>query len=428
MASVKSINNNKALQQIVKEISQKAKIASHQISSVSSTLKNKALLTMANMLDEESSFLIKENIKDLDHASKKGISGAMKDRLVLNKKRIQAMTTCLREISELPDPVGEVTKMWKRPNGLVVGKVRIPLGVIGIIYESRPNVTSDASGLCLKAGNAVILRGGSEAYFSNMAIVTIIKDSLRKAGVPEDTIQMLPMTDRHAVIELLKQEDSIDLIIPRGGEGLIRFVAENSRIPVLKHYKGVCHIYVDEYADLKMALNIVRNAKVQRPGVCNSLETLLVNKSIARKFLPQIKKEFDKEDVEIRGCKRTMEIIPGVKAAVEQDWYEEYLDLIISIKVVDDMDEAISHIDKYGSLHTEAIVTESYTNSQEFLSRVNSSTVMVNASTRFSDGYELGLGSEIGISTTKLHAFGPMGCEELTTTKFIVYGNGQIRE
>jgi len=428
MSTVKSINNNKVLQQTIKAISQKAKNASNQTSSISSTIKNKALLLMAEMLESNSEYLISENKKDLEYSSNKGMSGAMIDRLILNKKRIKSMAYSLREISKLNDPVGEVTRMWKRPNGLIVGKVRIPLGVIGIIYESRPNVTSDASGLCLKAGNAVILRGGSEAYFSNMAIVSIITKALSKADVPEDTIQIVPMTDRQAVVELLRQEESIDLIIPRGGEELIRFVSENSRIPVLKHYKGVCHIYVDEFADLKMAVNIATNAKVQRPGVCNSLETLLVNKEIAKKFLPLIRKEYIKADVEIRGCKKTLDILTDATPATEQDWYEEYLDLIISIKVVADLDEAISHITKYGSMHTEAIITESYTNSQEFLGRVNSSTVMVNASTRFSDGFELGLGSEIGISTSKLHAFGPMGCEELTTTKFVVYGNGHIRE
>jgi glutamate-5-semialdehyde dehydrogenase len=337
------------------------------------------------------------------------------------------MATSLEEVSELNDPVGEVVKMWKRPNGLNVGKMRIPLGVIGIIYESRPNVTSDASGLCLKAGNSVILRGGSESIYSNMAIGAVLHEALNENGLPAEAVQIIPVTDREAILELLKQDEYIDLIIPRGGEGLIRFVSENSTIPVLKHYKGVCHLYIDEHADMDMAIDIAVNSKVQRPGVCNAVETLLVHKNISDKFLPLIYDKYTENKVEIRGCDRTKKILKEVLLATEQDWHEEYLDLVISIKIVDGIDGAISHIEKYGSLHTESIVTENYSNSQCFMNRVNSSTVMTNASTRFSDGFELGLGSEIGISTSKIHAFGPMGCEELTTTKFIVYGNGQIR-
>jgi glutamate-5-semialdehyde dehydrogenase len=306
--------------------------------------------------------------------------------------------------------------------------MRIPLGVIGIIYESRPNVTADAAGLCVKSGNAVILRGGSETIRSNVAIGEVLRDSLREAGLPEDAVQVIPVTDRDAVLEMLKLEEYIDLIIPRGGEGLIRFVSENSRIPVLKHYKGVCHVFVDESADMGMAERICVNAKVQRPGVCNAMETMLVHEKIAKKFLPAVAKKLEEEGVELRGCEVTRKILPGIKKAEESDWHEEYLDLILSVKVVKDIDEAISHIEKYGSMHTESIVTENYTNSQKFLNEVNSSTVMVNASTRFSDGYELGLGAEIGISTSKLHAFGPMGALELTTTKFVVFGEGQIRE
>jgi glutamate-5-semialdehyde dehydrogenase len=305
--------------------------------------------------------------------------------------------------------------------------MRIPLGVIGIIYESRPNVTVDASALCLKSGNAVILRGGSEAINSNLAIASILQQVLRRSSLPENAIQVIPMTDREAVSAMLQLDEYIDLIIPRGGEELIRAVVAQSKIPVLKHYKGVCHIFVDAQADIDMAVNVCINAKIQRPGVCNALETMLVHKDIAGKFLPQVAKKLKKAGVVIRGCEKTKLILKKIEKAVENDWYAEYLDLILAVKIVADIDEAIAHIEKYGSLHTESIITNDYVNSQRFLNEVNSSTVMVNASTRFSDGFELGLGAEIGISTTKLHAFGPMGLEELTTTKFIIYGNGQVR-
>ena len=318
--------------------------------------------------------------------------------------------------------------MWKRPNGLSVGQMRIPLGVIAIIYESRPNVTADAAGLCLKAGNSVILRGGSEAFNSNQAIGSIISDALKEVGLPEKAVQIVPVTDRNAILEMLKLEEFIDLVIPRGGEGLIRFVVENSMIPVLKHYKGICHVYIDESADIELATSIAVNSKTQRPGVCNAMETLLVNKKIAKKFLPVLEKELNDLGVTIKSCKNTKKILPDTVPAKEEDFYEEYLDLILNIKIVDDLDEAIKHIEKYGSMHTESIVTKSYDNAQYFIKRVNSSAVMVNASTRFNDGFELGLGAEIGISTSKLHAFGPMGLEELTSKKFIVYGDGQIKE
>ena len=327
----------------------------------------------------------------------------------------------------LSDPVGKITSMWRRPNGLLVGKMRIPLGVIGIIYESRPNVTADAAALCLKSGNAVILRGGSEAIHSNLAIARVLQDALQKTGIPEAAVQVIPMTDREAVYEMLQLEEYIDLIIPRGGEDLIRAVVNQSKIPVIKHYKGVCHVFVDDTADLEMAANICLNAKVQRPGVCNAMETLLVHQKVAGRFLPVMAEKYRQAGVVLRGCAKTQAIVRGIEAATEDDWYREYLDLILSVRVVRDMDEAIAHIEQYGSLHTESIVTESYERAQRFLNEVNSSTVLVNASTRFSDGFELGLGAEIGISTTKLHAFGPMGLEELTTTKFIIYGNGQVR-
>jgi len=409
------------------EIAQKAKNASSVLAKVSSRIKDEALRAMSVGVLSESSFIIEENKKDIEEARNKGLSQSFIDRLTLDQGRIKSMSDGLVQIASLKDPVGEVLSMWKRPNGLLVGKVRIPLGVIGIIYESRPNVTADGAGLCLKAGNAVILRGGSESIRSNLAIGEILRRALKWVDLPEESIQIVPISDRNLILELLKQEEYIDLIIPRGGEGLIRFTVENSRIPVLKHYKGVCHVFVDETADFEMAEAICLNAKVQRPGVCNAAETLLVHEKIAEKFLPSVIKSLEENGVEIRGCESTRSIVPHVKQAKEEDWYEEYLDLILSVKVVDSLSDAVSHIEKYGSNHTEAIVTRDYRNAQLFLNNVNSSTVIVNASTRFSDGFELGLGAEIGISTSKLHAFGPMGVEDLTVSKFIVYGDGQIR-
>jgi len=349
------------------------------------------------------------------------------DRLTLSESVLQSMAQGLREVIALPDPVGQVTGMWRRPNGLLVGRMRIPLGVIGFIYESRPNVTADAAGLCLKSGNAVILRGGSEALHSNLILERLFKEALVQSGLPPETLQVVPSTDREAVYALLSLDDYVDLIIPRGGESLIRFVTENSKIPVLKHYKGVCHVYVDESADLRMASEICFNAKVQRPGVCNAMETLLVHEHVAADFLPAMVKRLQEAGVEIRGCERTLALAPGVMRAEASDWPEEFLDLILAVKVVSTMDEATDHIEKYGSSHTEAIVTNDYSRARRFLEQVDSSVVLVNASTRFNDGQQLGLGAEIGISTSKLHAFGPMGLEELTTTKFVVYGNGQIR-
>lgn len=408
-------------------IARSAKDASLVLSRLDTAIKNKALLNMADALIKNAESLKGENKKDLLAAEKKGLSKAMLDRLTLTDKVIANMAAGLKEVAALPDPVGEVSGMWKRPNGLMVGRMRIPLGVIGIIYEARPNVTADAAGLCLKSGNAVILRGGSEAINSNLAICKILNAACRDAGVPEPAIQVVPIVDREAVLELLKLEDYIDLIIPRGGEGLIRFVAENSKVPVIKHYKGVCHVFVDEFADIDMASDIAFNAKAERPGVCNAMETLLVHKNIAQKFLPVIYERYKQAGVELRGCPETRGILKDIKEAKEGDWGAEYLDLILAVKIVSDMDSAMAHIAKYGSMHTESIVTRDYANAQRFLREVNSSTVLVNASTRFSDGFELGLGAEIGISTTKLHAFGPMGLTELTTQKFIVYGNGQVR-
>ncbi len=411
----------------VKQIAADARQAAIAMARLSSGRKNDLLTAMADALIAGSAELIAENARDLETGRQKGLSGAMLDRLMLNDARIRGMADGLREVAALPDPVGEVTKMWLRPNGLQVGKMRIPLGVIGIIYESRPNVTADAAALCLKAGNAVILRGGSEAIHSNLAIARILQGEMKKVGIPVAALSLIPFTEREGVLEMLKQEETIDLIIPRGGESLIRFVVENSRIPVIKHYKGVCHLFVDAAADPEMAERIVVNAKVQRPGVCNALETLLVHRDAAPVIVPRLAAALSGLKVELRGDDEFRRLAPQALAATEEDWQAEYLELILACKVVGGMDEAIDHINRYGSLHTEAIVTADYANAQRFIREVNSSTVLVNASTRFADGGQLGLGAEIGISTTKLHSFGPMGLEDLTTTKFIVYGEGQVR-
>ena len=415
------------LSQQVIAIAKGAKEAASVLAHIPTSTKNRTLSEMAERLMEHSGALIAENAKDLQAAKEKGISGAMLDRLTLTERTIQDIAQGLNEVAALPDPVGNVTSMWKRPNGLMVGRMRIPLGVIGIIYESRPNVTADAAALCLKSGNSVILRGGSEAINSNLAITRILQDALRATGIPDTAIQAVPITDRAAINELLSLEEYIDLIIPRGGEDLIRTVVSLSKIPVIKHYKGVCHVFVDADADIDMALDIALNAKAQRPGVCNAMETLLVHKDIAASFLPVLAAKFEEINVTLKGCEKTRAILDNIEAASEDDWYEEYLDLILAVRVVDDMDQAMAHIEKYGSLHTESIVTRDYKNAHRFINEVNSSTVIANASTRFSDGFQLGLGAEIGISTTKLHAFGPMGLEELTTTKFIIYGDGQLR-
>jgi len=404
-----------------------ARTAATQIARCSSNKKDGVLLGIADKIEENSSDIKQANQKDLSRAKEIGLSDAMIDRLTVSDGTIKSMANGLREVVRLNDPVGATTKEWVRPNGLKVSRIRIPLGVIGIIYESRPNVTIDAAGLCLKAGNAVILRGGSEALHSNQVLAGIIGQVLNDSGLPEKAVQVVRFRDREAVNILLNQEEYIDLIIPRGGEGLIRFVVEHSRIPVLKHYKGVCHVYVDEGANMSMAEEICFNAKVQRPGVCNAMETLLVHRSIAPKFLPKMAERFVSSGVEIRGCPETCQILPDAKKAEETDWPAEYLDLVLAVKVVADMDHAIQHIAHYGSSHTEAIVTRSDERAKRFVREVDSSVVLVNASTRFNDGGELGLGAEIGISTSKLHAFGPMGVEELTTTKFVVYGDGQIR-
>ena len=409
------------------KVAKDAKAAAQVVASLSTAVKNDLLRRMANALIERTEEILAANELDLAAARDAGLAAAMLDRLTLDPPRVRTMADGLREVADLPDPVGEVTGMWRRPNGLLVGRMRIPLGVIGIVYEARPNVTADAAGLCLKSGNAVILRGGKEALHSNLAIGRVLANEFERLGLPAAALQVVAVTDRDAVLELLKREDEIDLIIPRGGEGLIRFVAEHSRIPVIKHYKGVCHVFVDAGADFAEAEKIALNAKVQRPGVCNAMETLLVHKDIAATFIPRIAAAMRAQGVELRGCATTCEFAAGIAPATEEDWHAEYLELILAVRVVEDLDEAIRHIRTYGSLHTEAIVTRDYASAQRFLREVNSSVVLVNASTRFADGNQLGLGAEIGISTTKLHSFGPMGLEDLTTRKFIIYGDGQIR-
>jgi glutamate-5-semialdehyde dehydrogenase len=409
------------------KIAQAAREASRQLARTDTNRKNRALQKMAEGLEKESRKILAANRKDLGQAAAHGLSGAMLDRLKLNEKRIAEMASGLRAVAALPDPVGEIPEVWSRPNGLRVGRMRIPLGVICIIYEARPNVTSDAAGLTLKSGNAAILRGGSEAINSNLAIARVLQAALAGAGLPPAAVSIVPWTERELIGELLKLEELIDLVIPRGGEGLIRYVVERSRIPVIKHYKGVCHIYVAASADFDLAEKVILNAKVQRPGVCNALETLLVDRKAAA-FLPRIAKKLKAARVELRGCPETRKHIPRIKKATEEDWSAEYLDLILSVRMVDGLGPAIRHIEKYGSAHTEAIITRDYEEARRFVREVQSSLVLVNASTRFNDGGELGLGAEIGISTTKLHAFGPMGLRELTTQKFFALGEGQIRE
>lgn len=406
---------------------QRAKEASYELMNATTTQKNEALLKMAEKLLGNKDYIIKENKKDLDKAIEKGTTEAMLDRLKLDEKRLADMADGLREVVALADPVGEVTSMWKRPNGLQIGKQRVPMGVIGIIYEARPNVTCDAAGLCLKTGNAVILRGGSEAINSNMAIVKALVEGIKEAGLPEYSLQLVEDTSREVATEMMRLNEYIDVLIPRGGAGLIQAVVKNATVPVIETGTGNCHVYVDCDADLEMAKNIVINAKTSRPAVCNAEEKLLVSEKVADKFIPMVINALREKNVNVIGDEKVRTIIEDVQAATEEDWGKEYLDYIIGVKIVKDVDEAISHINKYGSGHSEAIVTKSYDNSQRFLQRVDAAAVYVNASTRFTDGSEFGFGAEIGISTQKLHARGPMGLTELTTTKYIIYGNGQIR-
>lgn len=405
----------------------RARAATRRLARTAGPVRDAALLGMADALLANRDALLAANAADVAAAEMRGVKGALLDRLRLTPGRLEDMARSLREVAAQPDPIGEILGLTVRPNGLRVGQMRIPLGVIGIVYEARPNVTTDAAGLCLKSGNAVFLRGGSEAQHSNEALVAVLREALVAAGLPEDAVMTLPSTDRAWILAMLRAERWIDLCIPRGGEALIRFVAENARVPVIKHYKGVCHVYVHRDADLKKAVDICYNAKVQRPGVCNALETLLVDAHIAPEFLPLMAARLGAAGVEFRGDDATRAILPEATPATEADWHAEYLDLILAIRIVPDLDAALAHIETYGSDHTESIVSENYTAVQRFLDEVQSSVVIANASTRFSDGGQLGLGAEIGISTTRLHSYGPMGALDLTTRKYVIYGSGQIR-
>jgi glutamate-5-semialdehyde dehydrogenase len=416
------------LEKTVTDLAEKAKKGSFSLMSVHSEEKNRVLMNVADLLIEKKSFIQEENRKDIVNAREGGLSAAMLDRLTLTDEVIDSMVAGLKEVCALPDPVGRIDNLIRRPNGLMVGRMSVPIGVIAMIYESRPNVTIDAAALCLKAGNAVILRGGSEAIHSNIALTSVLKTALERQQFDASVVQVISVTDRKAVNHLLSLEDKIDLVIPRGGEGLIRFVTQNSTIPVLKHYKGVCHIYVDKDADFDKAVPVIVNSKTQRPGVCNALEGLLIHKNIADEFLPLIAGELNQKQVKMVGCKRSTALSSLIKPAAQDDWGKEFLDLILCIKVVDDFQGAKEYIRQYGSQHTESILTENYTTAQRFVAEVDASAVVVNASTRFNDGGQLGLGAEIGISTTKLHAYGPMGLEELTSRKFVVYGQGQVRD
>ena len=416
------------IQSYMHSVGRAARAASRDMAKADTAAKNRALLAMADAITRDVARLLDANRKDVEAAKAKGLEAALVDRLTLTPKSVTAMAAGLREIAALPDPVGEISAMSYRPSGIQVGRMRVPLGVVGIIYESRPNVTADAAGLCLKSGNAAILRGGSEAIHSNQAIAACVHEGLRSAGLPESSVQVIETTDRAAVGELITMKDYVDIIVPRGGKGLIERVSSESRIPVLKHLDGVCHVYIDDRADMDKAIRIADNAKTQRYGTCNTMETLLVHKDIAPQVLPPLAKIYSDKGVELRGDAAARAIIPQMKPATEEDWYTEYLGPILAVRIVDGLDQAIDHITVYGSQHTDAIVTEDVTRARRFLREVDSASVMVNASTRFADGFEFGLGAEIGISTDKLHARGPVGLEGLTSLKFIVLGDGQVRE
>lgn len=415
------------LGETIQDIARRAKAASRPLATASTETKNRVLAEIARGLIRNKDKIQTQNLLDIEAARQNSMSEAMIDRLFIGDKTLEDMIQGLEQVQTLPDPVGIITRSWTRPNGIEISKKRIPLGVIALIYESRPNVTVDAATLCLKSGNAAILRGGSEAFYSNTILADIIGDALEATGVSRDSVQVLPVRDRRAISELLVQERYIDLVIPRGGEALIRFVVEHSTIPVLKHYKGVCHVFVDETCDIDGAVAICINSKAQRPGVCNAMETLLVHDQIAPVFLPKVARAFKDAGVEVRGCATTLSLVPQALPADETDWSTEYLDLIVSVKVVNDLTQAMDHIAEFGSDHTDVIVTDNTQNADTFVKTVSSSMVGVNVSTRFNDGGELGLGAEIGISTSRLHAFGPMGLEELTSTKFVVVGRGQTR-
>lgn len=416
------------IREFVEAKARAAKEASRTLALCSPKAKNEALLQMARGLEEKTGMVQEANRSDLERARGQGYGRAFLDRLTLTEARIEEMAIGLRQVAQLPDPVGETVKMWRRPNGIEISRVRVPIGVVGFIYESRPNVTADAAALCIKSGNAVILRGGSEAIESNAIIASVLARGIEKAGVPPDAIQFVDTPDREAVMVLLTLDRFVDLIIPRGGEGFVRMVAERATVPILKHDRGLCHVYVDEGADLAMAVEIALNAKVQRPSVCNAMETLLVHRAAAEKFLPALAPRLLEAGVEIRGCPRTRALIPAAREASDADWETEYLDLIVSVKIVDSCDEAIAHIRAYGSGLAEAIVTSHYRRARQFTRDVDAACVLVNASTRLVDGNQFGMGAEMGISTSKLHARGPVGVEELTTLKHVVLGDGQIRE
>jgi len=416
------------VKEYITETGQRARLAARLMASAPTAAKNQALLLIAGIIRTGTAGLLQANARDLDAARKNNIEPAMLDRLELNPARIESMAEGLEQIAALADPIGEISGMNYRPSGIQVGRMRVPLGVVGIIYESRPNVTADAAGLCLKSGNATILRGGSEAIHSNQAIAACIRQGLKQAGLPEDAVQVIETTDREAVGLLLQMPEYVDVIIPRGGKGLIQRVSEQARMPVIKHLDGICHVYIDASADLDQAVAISMNAKTQRYGVCNAMECLLVADSIATTVLERLGPMFRNAGVEIRGCDKSRKILPYIQAATEEDYATEYLAPIMSLKIVDGLDQALEHIDRYGSKHTDAIVTEDLVNARRFLAEVDSSSVMVNASTRFADGFEYGLGAEIGISTDKFHARGPVGLEGLTSQKYIVVGNGQVRK
>lgn len=411
----------------LEEIGSRAKEVSRVLNNLGSTPKNEGLKAVAQALLDGKDKILEANQKDVQAALAKGMNPGLVDRLSLNEARIQAMAEGLLQVASLDDPVGEVISMKPRPNGLLIGQKRVPLGVIGMIYEARPNVTADAFGLCFKSGNAVILKGGSDALESNKAIVVQIREGLKSAGLPEDAVQLIESTDREVTRQFMRLNDYLDVLIPRGSAGLIRSVVENSTVPVIETGTGNCHIFVDESADLDMALNIIFNAKTQRIGVCNACESLVVHRAVAEEFLPLLKARLDEKQVEIRADKEACALVDGFVPAAEEDWGREYLDYILSLKLVDSIDEAIAHINRYNTKHSEAIITSDYANAQRFLNEIDAAAVYVNASTRFTDGFEFGFGAEIGISTQKLHARGPMGLKELTTTKYIIYGNGQVR-
>ncbi len=412
----------------IHNVGRQARTAARVIAKADTATKNRALNEMAAAIGRDSKRLLEANARDVADARKQGLDAAMIDRLTLTPKGIAAMADGLRQIAGLPDPIGEITRLKKRPSGIRVGKMRVPIGVVAIIYESRPNVTADAAGLCIKSGNAAILRGGSEAIHSNQSIAACVHAGLGAAGLPENAVQVIETTDRAAVGELITMQDCVDVVVPRGGKSLIERLMRESRIPMIKHLHGVCHTYIDDKADLKKAIRIADNAKTQRLGTCNTMETLLVARAIAPQALPPLGRIYLEKGIELRGDEEARKLVPGMKPATEEDWYTEYLDAILSVRVVKGLDEAMDHIATYGSQHTDAIVTEDRKRAARFLREVDSSSVMVNASTRFADGYEYGLGAEVGISTDKLHARGPVGLEGLTSLKWVVLGNGQIRK